>query len=107
MLAVVNREYQWIQVSHSSYHHFTENARAYLPQRSNVSEFLRDLEYCKKIIPFLVPAKESLSVSVLWHPDLHVSNILVEEMERDGNGNRQFNIVLIYQFSGWPRDLVQ
>jgi hypothetical protein len=27
-------------------------------------------------------------------------------MERDGNDNRQFNIVLIYQFSGWPRDLV-
>jgi hypothetical protein len=54
------------------------------------------------MIPFLVPAKESLLASVLWHPDLHANNIMVEEKERDDEGNRQFKIVSILDWeSAW------
>ena len=80
MLAVANRERQWIQeVATPS---FTDSAFCCLPQQSNVPEHPRDLEYYRQMIPFLVPGVESLSTSVLWHPDLHANNIMVVEKKR-------------------------
>src|SRR5260370_18407857 len=93
MLAVANRERQWVQEFATT--HFTDSALSYLPQQSNVPEHLRDLEYYSKMIPFLVPNVESLSASVLWHPDLHANNIMVVEKNRADDGMRQFNIVSI------------
>ncbi|XP_006462390.1 hypothetical protein AGABI2DRAFT_186311 [Agaricus bisporus var. bisporus H97] len=100
LLALADREHQWIQEFHTP--HFIDHPLSYLPQQSNVSEFLRDLKNYKQMIPFLVPKKESLVASVLWHPDLHGDNILVEETERDDEGNRQFKIVSILDWeSAW------
>ncbi len=93
MLAVANRERQWIQ--EFAIPSFTDSALSCLPQQSNVSEHLRDLEYYTQMIPFLVPGVESLSTSVLWHPNLHANNIMVVEKKRTDDGMRQFDIVSI------------
>lgn len=93
MLAVANREHKWIKEFATP--HFTDSALCYLPQQSSISEHLRDLQNYMQMIPHLVPSQESLSASVLWHPDLHANNIMVVEKERTNGGMRQFNIVSI------------
>ncbi|EGN99489.1 hypothetical protein SERLA73DRAFT_182452 [Serpula lacrymans var. lacrymans S7.3] len=82
MTAVARREQDWI---HSfSTLHILDDPNRILPGQGSRDDHVALLSVFTTLVPILVPCLHEQARPVMWHPDLHASNIFVEYSEEQG-----------------------
>ena len=79
MKAVASRESEWI--ARFGTPSILDDPNRVLPGQGNREDHINSLSLYATLIPFLVPPLQEQKRPVLWHPDLHGSNIFIRPSE--------------------------
>jgi len=79
MKAVASREQEWITRFGTS--HILDDPNRMLPGQGNHQDHISWLSVYTTLVPTLVPPLQEQKRPVLWHPDLHASNIFIRPSE--------------------------
>ena len=89
--SIADREHAWIGL-HAKNNIHDDPIRALMGPESK-DEHLAALKQYKSVIPALVPKDQKSRSSVLWHPDLNLGNIFVQEK----NGRYEISQIIDWQ----------
>ncbi|KAL4071198.1 hypothetical protein V8B97DRAFT_2047223 [Scleroderma yunnanense] len=79
MEAVASREQEWI--ARFGTPHIFDHPNRVLPGQGNREDHISCLSMFATLIPILIPPLQEQKKPVLWHPDLHASNIFIRPSE--------------------------
>ncbi|KAH7914064.1 hypothetical protein BJ138DRAFT_1144560 [Hygrophoropsis aurantiaca] len=79
MTAVASREQAWI--SRFGTPHILDDPNRVLPDQGDRADHVSCLSLYTTYVPFLVPAEPEHTRPIMWHPDLHASNIFIAGSE--------------------------
>ncbi|KAI6103700.1 hypothetical protein EDD16DRAFT_1640945 [Pisolithus croceorrhizus] len=82
MKAVASREQQWIADFGTP--HILDDPNRVLPGKGNRDDHIKWLSLYTDLIPALIPPLQEQKRPVLWHPDLHASNIFIRSSKKKG-----------------------
>lgn len=82
MKAVASREREWI--ARFGTPHILDDPNRVLPGQGNREDHTNWLSLYITLIPALIPPLQEQKRPVLWHPDLHASNIFIRSSEKEG-----------------------
>ncbi|KAH7913932.1 hypothetical protein BJ138DRAFT_1144782 [Hygrophoropsis aurantiaca] len=75
MTAIANREKAWI--SRFGTPHILEDPNRVLPGQGDRNDHVSYLNLYTSLVPLIIPAEPEHTRPVMWHPDLHASNLFV------------------------------
>ncbi|KAI6116150.1 hypothetical protein F5141DRAFT_1101459 [Pisolithus sp. B1] len=82
MKAVASREQKWIADFGTP--HILDDPHRVLPGQGNRDDHTKWLSLYTDLIPALIPPLQEQKRPVLWHPDLHASNIFIRSSKKKG-----------------------
>ncbi|KIJ60544.1 hypothetical protein HYDPIDRAFT_98464, partial [Hydnomerulius pinastri MD-312] len=82
MRAVACREQEWI--SRFGTPHILDDPNRVLPGQGNREDHVTLLSEYTTLVPILIPPHREQTRPVMWHPDLHASNVFVKQCEGQG-----------------------